>query len=57
MERKNNSQEFHFGYFEEVDNVKRYQQIKNKFEQFNSWCLDRSVLKEPLDCDSQAVDK
>ena len=37
--------------------VKQLQKIKNKCEQYNSWCLDRSVLNETLDCDSQAVDQ
>ena len=37
--------------------AKRVQKNKNKIEQYNSLCLDRSVLIKPLDCDSQAVDK
>ena len=44
------------GSFDKVDMVKRYQKFKNKLEQYNSWCLDRSVLIKALDCDSQAVD-
>ena len=48
--------EFLFGYCEELNLAKRSLKIKNKIEQLNSWCLERTVLLQALDCD-QADDK
>ena len=44
-------------YCDTVDTAKCNQRFKNKFENYNSWCLDHSVIKENLDYESQAVNK